>query len=71
VASITRTAQGRWRARYRDSRGRSRSRTFDTKYAARRFLEVAGAEMQRGTWVDPAHGRITFEQWCEEYMARL
>ena len=71
MASISRTAQGRWKARYRDTHGRSRSRTFDTKYAASRFLEVAGAEMQRGTWVDPAHGRITFGRWCEEFMATV
>jgi hypothetical protein len=54
VASINKTPARRWRARYRDPDGRSRSRTFATKVEATRFLELSGADMQRGSWVDPA-----------------
>lgn len=54
MSSISRTPKGRWRARYRDPAGRSRSRTFDTKAEARRFLDATSADMHRGQWVDPA-----------------
>ena len=52
MASIEKTASGRWRAPYRDLNGRTRSRTFDTKQEARRFLDVTSTEQQRGNWVD-------------------
>ncbi len=43
----------RWKARYRDANGRSRSQTFDRKLEASKFLERNGADTQRGEWIDP------------------
>jgi len=71
VSSISRTPQGRWRARYRDPAGRSRSRTFDTKVEARRFLDATNADMHRGQWVDPAAGRVTLAEWVATYLATV
>ena len=68
MASISRTPHGRWRARYRDPSGGSRSRTFSTKAEARRLLDSVGADMQRGQWVDPAGGRIRLEEWAETFL---
>jgi site-specific recombinase XerC len=68
VASIDRTPQGRWKARYRDPLGRTRSRTFDTKAEARRFLDVLRAEMHRGEWVDPMAGRIRLDEWVRTFL---
>lgn len=60
-------ADGRWQARYRDRQGRLRSKTFATKGEARRFLERTGTSMQRGDWVDPRLGRISFSAWATEW----
>ena len=68
MASIEKTDTKRWRARYRDPSGRSRSRTFDTKAEAQRFLNGVGADMQRGQWVDPAMGTTKLAHWAEEFL---
>jgi len=68
VASISKTAQGRWKARYRTPDGQSRSRTFVTKADARRFLDRAGSDMQQGRWVDPSLGRMLLSEWAEIYL---
>jgi integrase len=71
VSSIDRRPNGRWRARYRDPNGRSRSRTFDRKVDARRFLERTGTAIQRGEWRDTQRQRITFSVWAEQWWASL
>ncbi|MCA1707009.1 MAG: site-specific integrase [Actinobacteria bacterium] len=57
----------RWRARYRDADGRSRSATFDRKIDAERFLERNGADLQRGDWIDPSLRRTTFDDWADAW----
>jgi integrase len=64
LASIDKQPSGRYRARYRDLHGRSRSRTFSTKGEARRFLDRNSADMQRGDWVDPTMRRSRFDDWA-------
>jgi integrase len=59
----------RWRARYRDPGGRSRSRTFVRKTDAERFLHENGADLNRGEWVDPRLRRTAFRSWAEEWRA--
>jgi integrase len=67
MGSIEKTSAGTWRARYRDPQGRSRRETFRRKGDAQRFLENAGVDMQRGSWVDPQLGRVTLAEWVEEW----
>ena len=67
MSSIDRRPNGRWRARYRDSHGRSRSRTFDRRADALQFLERTGTAMQRGEWRDPRLQRTTFAEWVEQW----
>jgi integrase len=71
VSSIHKQPNGRWRARYRDSNGRTRSRTFDRKADAQKFLERTGTSIQRGEWRDPRRQLITFAQWAKEWSASL
>jgi integrase len=74
VPSLEKQPNGRWRARYRDLNGRSRSQTFDRRVDAQRFLEVNGADMARGEWVDPLARRARFEEWAaswEESLVRV
>ena len=65
------TPQGHWRARYRDPHGRTRSQTFARKRDAEMCLETAGADVQRGVWIDPAAGRISLAEWAEAYLATV
>jgi integrase len=67
MSSIHREPNGHWRARYRDRAGRSRSKTFVKKTDARAFLDEVGAELRRGTWVDPRLTRIQFEEWVDRW----
>ncbi len=59
----------RWRARYRDPDGRSRSRAFGRKADAERFLTGVEHSKLRGSYVDPAAGRITFGEYAEAWRA--
>ena len=71
MGSVDRLPSGHWRARHRDPRGRTRSQTFTRKRDAEMFLESAGADVQRGIWIDPAAGRIGLAEWAEAYLATV
>ena len=71
MGSIDKLPSGHWRARYRDPHGRAHSRSFLRKRDAEMFLDAAGADMQRGAWVDPTAGRITLAEWSESYLATV
>ena len=60
-----------YRARYRGPDGRERSRTFDPKVDADRFISVAEADKARGSWIDPALGRTTVEAWSSQWLGSL
>jgi integrase len=59
----------KWKARYRDPNGRARRKTFDRKIDAERFLERAGADIQRGDWIDPRQRRVKFEDIATQWFA--
>ena len=65
---IDRRGKGRWRARYRDPGGRERSRTFERKIDAQRWLMTVEVDKSRGTWVDPAHGRMPLGTWLDSWL---
>ena len=67
MSFITKQPNGRYRARYRDLNGRTRSQTFDRKIDAKAFLDAAGADMRRGEWVDPTTRRETFDAWADRW----
>jgi integrase len=54
-----------WKARYRDSDGRARSRTFPTKTEAQNYLGRTSADIQRGDYIDPLERRRKFSDWAE------
>jgi integrase len=72
MASIVkrRTSDGtdRYDVRYRDLAGRVRNKTFRTKKDATRFASTTEADKLRGTWVDPAAGRVIFKTYAEEWI---
>jgi hypothetical protein len=57
----------RWRARWRDPAGRERSKSFARKVDAERFLRHVEADLVRGQWVDPEHGRTTVGELAERW----
>jgi integrase len=56
----------RWRVRYTDPAGKERSRSFDRKADATTFLNATAADVARGTWVDPAAGKLTLRAYIEQ-----
>jgi integrase len=59
----------RWQARYHDPDGRERTRTFDRKQDAERFVATITADVLRGVYVDPAAGKVTFAEFAERWLA--
>lgn len=60
-----------WRARYRAPDGRERSRTFARKVDAERWLRHELADQDRGRWVDPRAGSVTFGEWADSWLRGL
>jgi len=58
-----------YRVRYRDPAGRQRSTVFARKADAQRFLNETESAKARGTWTDPALGRVLFREWLGEWWA--
>ena len=71
MASIekrARSGQVRWYARYRDPSGKQRTRTFDRKADAERFLTTVESSKLVGSYIDPAAGRLTVETWATRWL---
>ena len=58
----------RWRARYRGLDGRVRSRSFNRKLDAQRWLDDQVQAVSRGTWIDPARSQITLAVWAPRWL---
>lgn len=60
--------QRRWQARYRDSDGRERSRTFARKVDAQRWLDQVTTDLMTGRYVDPRAGKVTLESFAWRWL---
>lgn len=60
----------RWKARYLDPDGRERSRSFDVKSTAERFLTEVEHSKFSGTYRDPDAGMITLRKFSELWLAQ-
>jgi integrase len=58
-----------YRARYRDPAGREHAKVFARKSDAQRFLTEMENSKLKGTWTDPALGRVLFRDWVGEWWA--
>src|ERR1017187_2453140 len=67
MSFITKQTNGRYRARYRDLSGRTRSQTFGLKKDAERFLSNSSTDMSRGEWVAPKARRQSFDEWADRW----
>ena len=57
-----------YRVRYRDPSGKPRSKSFRRLVDAERFARTVEIEKEKGTWVDPKAGRITLDEWREQFV---
>ena len=69
MAHVERRELGRWRARYRGTDGRERSRTFTRRVDAEQFLATVEVDKSRGQWIDPVLGKVKFHEWADRWMA--
>ena len=69
MASVEKTANGRYRARYRDQAGNEHLKRFALKREAQAWLDAATAKLEAGTWVAPRMAKTTVGQWCETWLA--
>src|SRR6266536_2036055 len=53
--------------RYRSPDGASKRKVFGRRVDARRFMSANEESKQRGAWVDPAAGKVTFGTLAEEW----
>lgn len=70
MASISRRPDGKYRARYRDESGRERSRHFDRKRDAQRWLDEVTTSVVTGMYADPVAGKVTFADFYRSWSAR-
>jgi integrase len=68
VASIDKR-NDKYRVRYRDPDGASRSRTFRRKADAERFARTIEVDKDRGQWIDPRGADVALSHWVESFMA--
>ena len=63
-----RLPSGSYRIRYTDPWGRRRAVTRKTAADARAAYRKILGDMQRGEYTDPRKGRVTFADWCDDWL---
>jgi integrase len=58
-----------WRARYRTPAGVERSRSFERKVDAERFLASVENAKASGSYVDPSLAQLTIQEWAGRWLA--
>jgi integrase len=69
MSSIKKRDHGRWRARYRDARGKEHARHFGRKVDAQSWLDSVAASVQTQTDMDPAKGKVKIGLWADRWLA--
>lgn len=70
MPSIDRRPNGRYRARWRETPGATqKTRTFDRKKDAERFLDHIRGDLARGMYIDRAGAQMPFREYAEQWRA--
>jgi len=69
MASISRRADGQWRARHRDPAGKEHARHFARKIDAQHWLDSVTTAVRTGAYVDPNAGRLSVGEWAPQWLA--
>lgn len=64
---FVRKRNGRWQGGYKTPANSQRTRTFDTKKEAERWVNGAETDKARGIWVDPTLGKMTLGRFYADY----
>ena len=67
IEKRVRNGKTTYRARHRYLSGREHAKVFARKADAQRFLNETETAKARGTWTDPALGRVLFKDWLGEW----
>ena len=67
MASIAKRPDGKYRARYRDHRGKEHARHFNRKVDAQNWLDKVTASKVRGDYVDPKDSATLFEGYAKRW----
>lgn len=70
MAVYKRTDRGKWQARIVGANGRAVAKLFDRKADAVRWEAEQLTARDRGDWIDPRDGRITFAGFYEDWSSR-
>jgi integrase len=57
-----------WQARYSASDGRERTKRFRRQVDAEKWATAHSADVNRGAWIDPNAGKITFRVYSDEWL---
>ena len=57
-----------WQARYTAPDGRERTKRFERKADAERWLSTNSADITRGVWVDPEAGRVDLRTYANDWI---
>lgn len=68
MAAYRRLPSGLWQATIRTPKGR-RTRTDVYKAVVRTWADDEEAKIRRGEWADPRDGRLTLDQWWQQWSA--
>lgn len=69
--TVRRRSSGRWQASYwHEGRLHHAPQTFATKSDALAYLSITEADIHRGAWIDPRAGKVTLEEYANEWLAR-
>ena len=71
--AVRQLPSGRWQAKYRHPRTNRfvvAPTTFMTKADAGRWLSNTEVDLARGTWIDPAWGSVSLEDYATSWMAQ-
>jgi integrase len=63
-----RNGKVRWYVRYFDPSGMRKSKTFDRKVDARRFLHQVETSKNTDSYIDPARGKIKVGVWADRWL---
>ena len=69
VERRTRNGRSRWYVRYRDPGGEQRTKTFDRRVDAERYLTTIESSKLSGSYIDPARSRVTVGEWADRWLA--
>jgi len=68
MGHIVKTPAGTFRANWRDTSDRQKSKTFKTRKEAAAFLAQVESSIVKGNYIDPHAGRILFGEYAARWM---